>query len=56
MDTHLHTALSLDAGLFGNTLGPDQKVDIGVEFPKEAKLVHQERAYTTPIWCSSPKG
>ena len=23
-DTHLHTALSLDAGLFGNTLGPDE--------------------------------
>ena len=22
-DTHLHTALSLDAGLFGNTLGPE---------------------------------
>ena len=22
-DSHLHTALSLDAGLFGNTLGPD---------------------------------
>ncbi len=23
-DTHLHTALSLDAGMFGNTLGPDE--------------------------------
>lgn len=23
-DTHLHTALSLDAGAFGNTLGPDE--------------------------------
>ena len=23
-DTHLHTGLSLDAGLFGNTLGPDE--------------------------------
>jgi hypothetical protein len=23
-DSHLHTALSLDAGLFGNTLGPDE--------------------------------
>ncbi len=23
-DTHLHTSLSLDAGLFGNTLGPDE--------------------------------
>ncbi|MEH6397375.1 DUF3604 domain-containing protein, partial [Pseudoalteromonas sp.] len=22
-DSHLHTGLSLDAGLFGNTLGPD---------------------------------
>ena len=22
-DTHLHTGLSLDAGLFGNTLGPE---------------------------------
>ena len=23
-DTHLHTGLSLDAGLFGNTTGPDE--------------------------------
>ena len=23
-DSHLHTGLSLDAGLFGNTLGPDE--------------------------------
>ena len=26
------------------------KVRLGAELPKEAKLVHQERAYTSPIW------
>ena len=26
------------------------KVRLGAEVPKEAKLVHQERAYTSPIW------
>ena len=26
------------------------KVRLGAEIPKEAKLVHQERAYTSPIW------
>ena len=26
------------------------KVRFGAEIPKEAKLVHQERAYTSPIW------
>jgi len=26
------------------------KVRFGAEVPKEAKLVHQERAYTSPIW------
>jgi hypothetical protein len=26
------------------------KVRLGADIPKEAKLVHQERAYTSPIW------
>jgi len=26
------------------------KVRFGIEIPKEAKLIHQERAYTSPIW------
>jgi hypothetical protein len=26
------------------------KVRFGAEVPAEAKLVHQERAYTLPIW------
>ncbi len=26
------------------------KVRLGAEIPKEAKLIHQERAYTSPIW------
>ena len=26
------------------------KVRFGAEIPKEAKLIHQERAYTSPIW------
>jgi hypothetical protein len=26
------------------------KVRLGAELPKDAKLVHQERAYTSPIW------
>ena len=26
------------------------RVRLGAEIPKEAKLVHQERAYTSPIW------
>ncbi|MCP3979088.1 MAG: DUF3604 domain-containing protein [bacterium] len=26
------------------------KVRFGAELPKEAKLIHQERAYTSPIW------
>ena len=28
------------------------KVRLGAEVPGEAKLVHQERAYTSPIWYS----
>jgi hypothetical protein len=32
------------------------KVRFGAEIPKEAKLVHQERAYTSPIWYNPPKG
>jgi hypothetical protein len=28
------------------------KVRLGAEIPKEAKLIHQERAYTSPIWYS----
>jgi hypothetical protein len=32
------------------------KVRFGTEIPKEAKLVHQERAYTSPIWYNPPKG
>jgi hypothetical protein len=31
------------------------KVRFGAEIPKEAKLVHQERAYTSPIWYNPPK-
>jgi hypothetical protein len=31
------------------------KVRLGAEIPKEAKLIHQERAYTSPIWYN-PKG
>jgi hypothetical protein len=26
------------------------RVRLGAEIPKEAKLIHQERAYTSPIW------
>jgi hypothetical protein len=26
------------------------KIRLGAEVPKEAKLIHQERAYTSPIW------
>jgi len=26
------------------------KVRLGAKIPKEAKLIHQERAYTSPIW------
>jgi hypothetical protein len=32
------------------------KVRFGAEIPKEAKLIHQERAYTSPIWYNPPKG
>ena len=32
------------------------KLRFGAELPKEAKLVHQERAYTSPIWYNPPKG
>jgi len=28
------------------------RVRLGAEIPKEAKLIHQERAYTSPIWYS----
>jgi hypothetical protein len=38
-DTHLHTSWSVDAGFMGATLGPEG-----------AQLIHQERAYTSPIW------
>jgi hypothetical protein len=31
------------------------KVRFGAEIPKAAKLVHQERAYTSPIWYNSPQ-
>ena len=31
------------------------KVRLGAEIPKEAKLVQQERAYTSPIWYNLPK-
>jgi len=26
------------------------KVRLGAKIPKEAELIHQERAYTSPIW------
>ena len=26
------------------------KVRLGAELPEDAQLIHQERAYTTPIW------
>ncbi len=29
------------------------KLRLGAEIPKEAKLTHQERAYTSPIWYAS---
>jgi hypothetical protein len=32
------------------------KVRFGAEIPKEAKLIHQERAYTSPIWYTPSKG
>ena len=32
------------------------KVRFGAEIPKGAKLIHQERAYTSPIWYNPPKG
>jgi hypothetical protein len=31
------------------------KLRFGAEIPKEAKLIHQERAYTSPIWYNPPK-
>ncbi|MDX2424335.1 MAG: DUF3604 domain-containing protein [Amphritea sp.] len=31
------------------------KVRLGAELPKDAELIHQERAYTSPIWYK-PKG
>lgn len=31
------------------------KVRLGAKLPKDAKLIHQERAYTSPIWYN-PKG
>ena len=32
------------------------KVRLGAELPKDAELIHQERAYTSPIWYNPPKG
>ena len=32
------------------------KVRLGAKIPKEAKLIHQERAYTSPIWYTPKKG
>jgi hypothetical protein len=32
------------------------KLRFGAEIPKDAKLIHQERAYTSPIWYNPPKG
>ena len=32
------------------------KVRFGAEIPKGAKLIHQERAYTSPIWYNPPNG
>jgi hypothetical protein len=32
------------------------KVRLGAEIPNEAKLIHQERAYTSPIWYTPSKG
>jgi Protein of unknown function (DUF3604) len=29
------------------------KVRLGAKLPKDAKLIHQERAYTSPIWYSA---
>ena len=29
------------------------KVRLGAEIPKDAKLIHQERAYTSPIWYNA---
>ena len=31
------------------------KVRLGAEIPKGAELIHQERAYTSPIWYSVKK-
>ena len=32
------------------------RLRFGAEIPKEARLIHQERAYTSPIWYTPPKG
>ncbi|MEQ9694049.1 DUF3604 domain-containing protein [Shimia sp. SDUM112013] len=32
------------------------KVRFGIELPEEALLIHQERAYSSPIWYTPPKG
>lgn len=32
------------------------KLRYGIELPAEAQLVHQERAYSSPIWYTPPKG
>jgi hypothetical protein len=64
-DTHLHTALSVDAAACGNQLGLDEARGIeiptprwtaydavrhGVKMPDQAPMTTQERAYTSPIW------
>ncbi len=32
------------------------KLRFGIELPEEAQLIHQERAYSSPIWYTPPKG
>ncbi len=32
------------------------KLRYGIELPAEAQLIHQERAYSSPIWYTPPKG
>ncbi len=51
-ETHMHTAFSLDAFMFGTRATPDEAYEFakGKPFPPELDRTIQERAFTSPIW------